>query len=109
VEARGDLDANVSELGRANEDLTTANEEVTSMNEELQSTNEELETSREELRSRQRGALHRQYHELHGKVGQLERAGSDLANLLSSTHIATLFLDPELQGEALHAGDDRAC
>lgn len=96
VEARGDLDANVSELGRANEDLTTANEEVTSMNEELQSTNEELETSREELRS-VNDELSTVNTQLHGKVGQLELAASDLANLLSSTHIATLFLDPELR------------
>lgn len=96
VEARAELSANVSELGRANEDLTTANEEVTSMNEELQSTNEELETSREELRSLN-DELSITNTELRAKVDELELAGSDLANLLSSTHIATLFLDPELR------------
>ncbi|MCB9729273.1 MAG: PAS domain-containing protein [Deltaproteobacteria bacterium] len=92
--ARDDLDANVAEIERANEELTAANEEVTSMNEELQSTNEELETSREELRSLNE-ELATVNNQLQTKVHELERAGSDLANLLSSTHIGTLFLDPE--------------
>lgn len=94
--ARADLDANVSELGLANEDLTTANEEVTSMNEELQSTNEELETSQEELRALN-DELSSSNRELLTKVEQLKLASSDMANLLASTHIATLFLDPKLR------------
>jgi two-component system CheB/CheR fusion protein len=62
-----------------------------SMNEELQSTNEELETSREELQSlnEELTTVNRQLEE---KLGELESTNNDLVNLLSSTHIATLFL-----------------
>jgi two-component system CheB/CheR fusion protein len=51
-----------------------------SMNEELQSANEELTTVNNQLQE---------------KVHELEVASNDMANLLNSTDIATLFLDPE--------------
>ena len=74
------------------EDLRASNEEVVSMNEELRSSNEELETSKEELQSlnEELSTLNAQ---LRHKVDELQQSTSDLRNLLSSTGIATLFLD----------------
>ncbi|HSN98166.1 MAG TPA: ATP-binding protein, partial [Candidatus Nanopelagicales bacterium] len=75
---RGNLEKTVQELEAANEDLKSSNEELLSMNEELQSANEELETSKEEVQQAN---------------DAMARANSDLENLLTSTQIATLFLD----------------
>lgn len=79
----------------ANEELMSINEEFQSANEELQSTNEELETSKEELQ-----ALNEELvtvnAELQGKVEELNQANSDMENLLTSSEIATLFLDRSL-------------
>src|SRR5262249_21228902 len=58
-----------------------ANEELETSKEELQSINEELQTVNAELNSR---------------VEELSRANSDIANLLESTQIATVFLDRSL-------------
>lgn len=77
------------ELESSNEELRSSNEELSSMNEELQSANEELETSKEELQTVNA--------ELHARVEELSRAHSDVANLLESTQIATLFLDDALR------------
>jgi PAS domain-containing protein len=67
-----------------------------SVNEELQSTNEELETSKEELQSlnEELGTVNAQ---LQTKIDEVERASDDLSNLLTSTNIATVFLDPQLR------------
>ena len=62
--------------------MKSSNEELLSMNEELQSANEELETSKEEIQSAN---------------DALARANSDLENLLTSTRIATVFLDDDLR------------
>jgi two-component system CheB/CheR fusion protein len=71
------------------------NEEYQSAYEELQSTNEELETSKEELQ-----ALNEELvtvnAELQEKVEELNQANSDMENLLTSSEIATLFLDRQL-------------
>jgi len=79
----------------ANEELMSINEEFQSANEELQSSNEELETSKEELQ-----ALNEELvtvnAELQGKLEELNRANSDIENLLTSSGIATLFLDRQL-------------
>ncbi len=88
-----DLQSTIEELETANEELKTSNEEVMSINEELQSTNEELETSKEELQSLNE-ELSTVNNQLQEKVVELESTNNDLANLLSSTDIATLFLDP---------------
>jgi PAS domain S-box-containing protein len=87
-----DLQSTIEELETANEELKASNEEVMSMNEELQSTNEELETSKEELQSLNE-ELNTINNQLQEKVEELELTNNDLANLLSSTDIATLFLD----------------
>lgn len=86
------LQTTTEELESSNEELKSANEELMSMNEELQSSNEELETSKEELQSVNE-ELETVNGELTHKVEQLGEVNTDLANLLSSTDIATLFLD----------------
>ncbi|WP_114327410.1 CheR family methyltransferase [Candidatus Colwellia aromaticivorans] len=93
---REDLYSTVEELESSNEELKASNEEVMSMNEELQSANEELETSKEELQSMNE-ELNTVNSELHFKVEELEKSYDDTQNLLSSTDIATLFLDRKLQ------------
>jgi two-component system CheB/CheR fusion protein len=95
-ETRVDLEGTIEDLRVSNEELQAANEEVMSTNEELQSTNEELETSKEELQSVNE-ELSTVNSELQEKVERLDAANSDLANLLASTQIATLFLDGELR------------
>lgn len=93
---RDDLQSTIEELETSNEELKASNEEVMSMNEELQSANEELETSREELQSLNE-ELTSVNEQLEDKVLELGRTNDDLANLLSSTAIATLFLDTNLR------------
>jgi two-component system CheB/CheR fusion protein len=88
------LQATIEELETSNEELKSANEELQSSNEELQSTNEELQTSKEELQSVNE-ELETINLELGKKVEELDRAHSDLHNLLQSTQIPTLFLDNE--------------
>jgi two-component system CheB/CheR fusion protein len=78
------------------EELQTSNEELRSTNEEFQSTNEELESSREELQSTNE-ELSTVNSELQEKVDELTQTSNDLNNLLSSTDIATIFLDTDLR------------
>src|SRR5215211_1998994 len=66
------------------------------MNEELRSASEELETSKEELQSVNE-ELTTVNHELKEKVDEISRSNSDVQNLMSSTDIATLFLDRALR------------
>lgn len=89
------LQTTTEELESANEELKSGNEELSSMNEELQSANEELETSKEELQSINE-ELQTVNAELNARVEELSRANSDIANLLESTQIATVFLDRNL-------------
>jgi len=76
----------------ANEELMSINEEFQSANEELQSTNEELETSKEELQALNEELITLNA-ELQGKVEELNQANSDRENVLTSSGIATIFLD----------------
>lgn len=80
------------DLQQTIENLRAANEELMSVNEELQSSNEELETSKEELQSLNE-ELTTANTTLESKIAELEAANNDLDNLLTSTNIATLFLD----------------
>ncbi|MBX3501067.1 MAG: PAS domain-containing protein [Alphaproteobacteria bacterium] len=89
------LQTTTEELESSNEELKSGNEELSSMNEELQSANEELETSKEELQSINE-ELQTVNAELNARVDELSRANSDVANLLESTQIATIFLDRNL-------------
>lgn len=80
----------------ANEELISMNEEFQSANEELQSTNEELETSKEELQALNEELVTVNV-ELQGKVEELNQTNNDMENLLTSSEIATLFLDRQLR------------
>ena len=89
---REDLQGTIEELESSNEELKASNEEIMSMNEELQSTNEELETSKEESQSLNE-ELNTVNNQLNEKIGDLEAANNDMANLLNCTDVATIFLD----------------
>jgi two-component system CheB/CheR fusion protein len=93
---REDLQSTIEELESSNEELKVSNEEVMSMNEELQSTNEELETSKEELQSLNE-ELTTVNNQLQDKLGDLETANNDMANLLNCTEVAIIFLDSEFR------------
>ncbi len=90
------LNAAIGEHETAVQDLRVANEELQSINEEYRSTSEELETSKEELQSMNE-ELQTVNAELKGKLASISSAHSDLQNLVASTEIGTLFLDPDLR------------
>ena len=91
-----ELKSTKEDLQQTIEDLRAANEELMSVNEEFQSSNEELETSKEELQSLNE-ELTTANTQLESKIGELEATNNDLDNLLTSTNIATLFLDTQLR------------
>ena len=91
-----ELKTTKEDLQQTIEDLRAANEELMSVNEELQSSNEELETSKEELQSLNE-ELTTANAQLESKIAELEATNNDLDNLLTSTNIATLFLDTQLR------------
>ncbi|MGB4062367.1 MAG: chemotaxis protein CheB [Azonexus sp.] len=95
-QTREALQATHEEMQTTVEELKSSNEELQSTNEELQSTNEELTTSKEELQSLNE-ELQTVNAELQSKVDDLTWVRNDMANLLNSTEIATLFLDNELK------------
>ncbi|MDB5829949.1 MAG: signal transduction histidine kinase with CheB and CheR [Variovorax sp.] len=76
----------------SNEELKASNEELQAINEELRSATEELETSKEELQSmnEELGTVN---HELRTKVEERGQINDDLHNLISSSEIATVFVD----------------
>ncbi len=78
------------------EELKAANEELQAMNEELRSATEELETGKEELQSVNEELI-TVNQELKVKIDQLSMTNSDFVNLITSTHIATVFLDREVR------------
>jgi two-component system, chemotaxis family, CheB/CheR fusion protein len=90
-----ELHSTIEEMESTTEELKTSNEEIMSVNEELQSANEELETSKEELQSLNE-ELSMVNSQLQDKVAELEKATDNLMNLMSSTEIATIFLDTDL-------------
>lgn len=90
-----ELQGVIEGLERSNEALKASTEEVMSMNEELQSTNEELETSKAELQSLNE-ELSTVNNRLQEKVADLESAQNDIANLLRSADIGTLFVASDL-------------
>lgn len=95
-EVRRERQGAVEEHETSMEELRASNEELQSMNEELRSTTEELETSKEELQSMNE-ELTTVNQELGSKNEELSEVNSDLKNLLTSTRIATLFLDRDLR------------
>ncbi len=92
---RAELQGAIRDLEALNEEQKATNEEALSVNEEYQSTNEELLTSKEELQSlnEELTALNSQLQET---LEQQRTTSDDLQNILYSTDVATLFLDPQL-------------
>ena len=78
------------------EELRASNEELQAINEELRSATEELETSKEELQSINEELTTVNY-ELKTKVDETSKINDDLQNLISSTDIATLFVDRRMR------------
>jgi two-component system CheB/CheR fusion protein len=89
------LQATIEEMETSNEELQSTNEEFQAANEELQSANEELETSREELQSVNE-ELMTLNSEHQTRIEENLRVINDMNNLLTSTEIATVFLDNDL-------------
>ncbi|HSP44904.1 MAG TPA: chemotaxis protein CheB, partial [Chthoniobacterales bacterium] len=89
------LNATVEQFEVSSEELKASNEELQAMNEELRSAAEELETSKEELQSVNEELI-TVNHELKEKVEELSCANGDLNNLMTSTGLATIFLDRKL-------------
>jgi two-component system, chemotaxis family, CheB/CheR fusion protein len=92
---REHLQSIIEEMETSQEELKSMNEELQLTNEELQSANEELKTSREELQSLNEELITVNI-ELQTKNSELSQSNSDMKNLLSSTRIATIFLDNDL-------------
>jgi two-component system CheB/CheR fusion protein len=95
-QTREALQVTHEEMQTTVEELKSSNEELQSTNEELQSTNEELTTSKEELQSLNE-ELQTVNAELQSKVDDLTWVRNDMANLLNSTEIATVFLDNDMR------------
>ncbi len=93
---RTELHAAIHNLELSAEEQKAVNEEAMSVNEEFQSTNEELLTSKEELQSlnEELTALNSQLQET---LDRQRTTSNDLQNVLYSTDVATLFLDPDLK------------
>ncbi len=92
---RLELEGAIRNLEISSEEQKTISEEALSVSEEFQSTNEELLTSKEELQSlnEELTALN---HQLQETLERERTTSDDLQNILYSTDIATLFLDPDL-------------
>jgi len=86
---REHLQTAVDDLEATNEALQAANEELMASNEELQTTNEELSSVNEELYT-----VNTEYQQ---SIAELKETNQDLAQLLATTQIGTLFLDGELR------------
>ncbi|WP_454866021.1 CheR family methyltransferase [Pseudomonas umsongensis] len=80
----------------SSEELKASNEEMQAINEELRSATEELETSKEELQSINEELLTVNY-ELKTKVEETDKINDYLSNLITSTDIATVFVDRNMR------------
>ena len=92
---RKELEIAARDRETAEEEIRAINEEAMSVNEEFQTTNEELETSKEELQSlnEELTALNSQLQET---LDQHRTLANDLDNILTSSDVAMLFLDTDL-------------
>ena len=86
------LQLTIEQAETSTEELKASNEELQAINEELRSTTEELETSREELQSINEELITVNY-ELKLKVEETGHVNDDLQNLVTSTDLATVFVD----------------
>ncbi|MBF2015962.1 MAG: response regulator [Rivularia sp. T60_A2020_040] len=87
-QTRENLQVTIEELETTNEEQQATNEELLASNEELQSTNEELQSVNEELYT-----VNGEYQ---GKIAELTQLNNDIDNLLRSSDIGVVFLDPQL-------------
>ncbi len=90
------LHRTIAQAATSTEDLKASNEELQAINEELRSASEELETSKEELQSINEELTTVNY-ELKVKVDETSKINDDLQNLITSTDIATVFIDRALR------------
>jgi two-component system CheB/CheR fusion protein len=86
----------IEQAETSSEELKASNEEMQAINEELRSASEELETSKEELQSINEELL-TVNHELKIKVEETDQINDYLSNLITSTDIATVFVDRALR------------
>ncbi|KLI97370.1 chemotaxis protein CheB [Luteimonas sp. FCS-9] len=93
---RDRLQATIEQSETSTEELKASNEELQAINEELRSATEELETSKEELQSVNEELI-TVNHELKSKVEETAKINDDLQNFISSTDIATVFVDAGLR------------
>lgn len=96
LENRQELALALEDAECTNEELRIASEETSALYEEVQSSNEELESSKEELQALNE-ELSTVNAQLEDKMAETAQNAEDLRNLLDSTHIATLLLDPALR------------
>jgi two-component system CheB/CheR fusion protein len=96
LRVKGQMRSTIEQYEVQVEEAKAANEELQAMNEELRSTAEELETSQEELQSVNE-ELQTVNQELKVKIDEISHAGDDLRNLMTSTEIATIFVDRSLR------------
>lgn len=89
---RNQLQQTIEQSDTSTEELKASNEELQAVNEELRSATEELETSKEELESVNEELVTVNY-ELRSKVEETVKINDDLQNLISSSDIATIFVD----------------
>jgi two-component system CheB/CheR fusion protein len=90
------LQETIEQSERSTEELKASNEELQAINEELRSASEELETSKEELQSINE-ELSTVNFELKVKVDETSKINDDLQNLITSSDIATVFIDRGLR------------
>jgi two-component system CheB/CheR fusion protein len=90
------LRTTIEQSEASTEELKASNEELQAINEELRSTTEELETSKEELQSTNE-ELSTVNNELKMKIEEAAAINDDLSNLISSSDIATIFVDTQMQ------------
>ncbi|QEI08644.1 PAS domain S-box protein [Pigmentiphaga aceris] len=86
------LQLTIEQSETSTEELKASNEELQAINEELRSATEELETSKEELQSINEELITVNF-ELKVKVEETSKINDDLQNLITSTDIATVFVD----------------
>jgi len=90
------LDETIQHAETSTENLRASNEELQAINEELRSASEEIETSKEELQSINVELITVNY-ELKVKVDETSTVNDNLQNLITSTDIATVFIDRALR------------
>ncbi|RYZ13388.1 MAG: PAS domain S-box protein [Comamonadaceae bacterium] len=90
------LQDTVENAETSTEELKASNEELQAINEELRSATEELETSKEELQSMNEELVTVNY-ELKLKVEERGHINDDLQNLITSSEIATIFVDRDMR------------